>query len=965
MTPFKMTNSSINRALALIIATLFILICDSTLHAQRVGAQLSSREAYVGTPIILQITVENAESFDIPELPKVDGCDFSAAGAPRKSSRISIINGRVNKSQSATYQFLITPRREGKFSIPAIEIMLDGKSEKLEAFSFVATKSEVGDLLFVEVIGGKEQVYVGEPLELKLKIWLKPYRDREKRVELTEGQMWQLISEQSSWGSFRDRMQELAKSNRRMKGQEVLRDNGEGEQRSYYLYELDATVYPNRPGNIDASDVQIVVNYPTELGRRRDSIGDFFDNGPLNSSSLLRQMLDDDFGGSPFRRGLTVSESRPIAVEASVDATRVLPIPTEGRPADYRGAVGQYDIITRATPKHVNAGDPITLNMGIVGTGPMDLVQAPPLATLPVTEDFKVNNQPLAGFSQGETKVFSTTIRPRREGITEIPPIPFSFFDPDQEEFKTVYSDPISIRVDPAESLSLDSIVAAARDNSDESATGLTDDQPNLEIESGDSVLTPMSRPSMFPNWLVYVIAPPSVWLLLLVYVSRHRLSRWMPRVRSAYSTCERDLKRVQNRAQIPDVLAEYLFRRTSTHPSNHAAAIGTLRTAGLRVTANEVESLFSRCLREHPVSDAEHDLEEARNRATELLDTVEAAIREQSKLRLRKKKSKSKKPTRSPAASQSIQRASMLLISVTLTMASPTMGVTLPLDESFGATQQRSTIELDVDQMRAILAEANENYEQGRALADSDTAESQAAYELARTKYQLLIDSGLSNSKLFLNCGNAYLQNGDLGRAAANYQKAVQLTPTDPKAKRNLRFAEYKIRELHGEKTDEVTQLNFSFRSFVPWLRSFNQHITEFVGARQVFALLILSSLVFWGVLVARTLGYRIPIGKIAIVPALLLCVSVASVALTMTEPPEKEGGILVVDHLTLRAGDGENFESVLKLESALGTSVEVLVERNSWVKVKTAKGLVGWVPANQIETGVWIRPPVELASP
>ncbi len=156
-----------------------------------------------------------------------------------------------------------------------------------------------------------------------------------------------------------------------------------------------------------------------------------------------------------------MTSARPIVAEANVDATEVLPVPTDGRPEDYQGAVGRYRIVTEADPTSVNAGDPITLRIGVVGDGPMDLVQAPPLGDIAeITKDFKVEEQSLAGFVQDDTKVFITTIRPRRAGTKEIPAIPFSFFDPKSGQFETVFSRPIPVTVDAAETLSLDAIVS-------------------------------------------------------------------------------------------------------------------------------------------------------------------------------------------------------------------------------------------------------------------------------------------------------------------------------------------------------------------------------------------------------------------------------------------------------------------------------------------------------------------------
>ena len=93
----------------------------------------------------------------------------------------------------------------------------------------------------------------------------------------------------------------------------------------------------------------------------------------------------------------------------------------------------------------------------------MDLIQCPPLVDLPqLTADFKVTNEPLAGVVEGDTKIFTTSIRPRRAGIMEIPAIPLSYFDPASEQFVTVQSEPIRIEVVAAERLAVGSIVGSA-----------------------------------------------------------------------------------------------------------------------------------------------------------------------------------------------------------------------------------------------------------------------------------------------------------------------------------------------------------------------------------------------------------------------------------------------------------------------------------------------------------------------
>ena len=154
--------------------------------------------------------------------------------------------------------------------------------------------------------------------------------------------------------------------------------------------------------------------------------------------------------------GPRITKFRPIVGRAELASVKVKPVPTKGRPDDYRGAVGRYVIATQAGQVAVKAGDPIELKIGIRGTGPMELVQAPPLAIMDeVTRDFKVSDAPLPGFVQGDQKVFTTTLRPRNENVTEIPAIALTFFNPSTGEYETSYSDPIAIQVEPAEVLAL------------------------------------------------------------------------------------------------------------------------------------------------------------------------------------------------------------------------------------------------------------------------------------------------------------------------------------------------------------------------------------------------------------------------------------------------------------------------------------------------------------------------------
>ncbi|QDV85854.1 BatD family protein [Planctomycetes bacterium TBK1r] len=899
-------------------------LLTASVSAANIDARLSTREAYVGSPVTLQVTVSDATDYEQPALPAIDGCDVRSAGSPSQSSQITIINGRRRDSRSVTMQYLITPRREGTFTVPSMSLNVDGKTVTTNAMRFVATKSDTGDLMFVEIAGGKENVFVGQPIDLKLKIWIKPFRDVKTGQTLSEGEMWNMISDSTSWGGFTARMKEMAANNQRPGGQEVLRDDGNSGQRVYYLYEINATVYPKRAGKIDASDVQIVVDYPTALGRSRSPFGSMFGDDMFGGNSMKSRMMNDDFFGSSFGNRMAVVASRPIVGEVSVDATEVRPVPSEGRPANYRGAVGRYRIVTQATPTTVDAGDPITLNIGIAGTGPMELVQAPPLyEQSDLTKNFKVADESLAGFVKDDTKVFSTSIRPRHEGITEIPPIRFSFFDPETETFQTVTSDPIAVTVNKSETLALDAIVGNARNATPGSAGPLANaNLPDFTNQGGKNVLMSHTPRGESNWWWGFVILPPMVWIGVVIAKYRDLIVGRILSFRSPKARCLAAIKRAKSGEEIAQAIALFMLRRGRTRTSWHSRsddaqtlsinAVGVLRVAGIYDVANEAESFLAKCT----TGDAQ-SLEDWAIKATAMVETIDTA--------LANKKTRIKTRKRS-VAKVALHRSLGLVIATAVVM-------------SVGGASASEPLTLSQPQQESLLEEASQAYNQGVSAAQTDSAEAKELLATATSKYQLLVDSGIKNADLFTNLGNAYLQAGKLGHAIANYEKAICLDSGNAHATNNLAFA--------NEKVVGVQALTNSATS----VRALNNRVTALVGASVITWTLGLSSIFFWGLLIVRVVHQSFPVWKWAAVPFALLLISLGSFALTQSNPQMPWNAVVLVDHMSLHAGDGEQFDEVVSVDAAQGHRVEVLTHRGVWAQICTTDGHRGWVHDREIE--------------
>lgn len=893
--------------------------------ASEVDARLSSGQAYVDEPITLQITIENAESYRSPEIPPVDGLQIESAGTPRRSSQTTIINGRVSSRQSVVLQYSVTPMRAGQFEIPALVVPVDGENVRTSPLGFVSTVSQTGDLMLVEIEGKQDKVYVGEPLELTLKIWVKPFRDDELKRSLRESEMWRLFSDRTSWGAFKEALVDLAQQRKRPGGENVIRKNPDGQSQRYYLYEVDTTIYPNKPGKIDASDVRIVMDYPLELrmDRRRSLMDDFF-------GGAMGPPMGDPFN-SAFGSELVISKSRPISATASVDATEVIPLPTEGRPESFQGAVGRYKIEAKTDVRGATAGDPITFQISISGDGPLESIQAPPLSAL--DEGFRIDGQPLAGFIRDGVKYFTTTIRPIDETVTSIPSIEMSFFNPETETFETVETDAIAIDVNAAERLALDSIVGpdTAGSDTEDQADGTTD-----VLSLGESlrawsplkwllanraypaVLDSESSSSLVRWALMLYGFPVALFSIIATVRFRERFRERLPMVwqwfRPARQRAVAQLNDVASPHEIPIVLQRYVEQAFGVHPSKPEpdwhGCLGVLRSSGMSDLAAELESLCYRC-EIKPITSERGDAGNTLERRRTLIADAErwltsAETSRQSRRRIRLTRSRGNP---SNEVRRSIARIGLLGLMMSL-----------PLGEQGELHAESVAVLLEPSQQESLLRDAHETYETATKLTMQDDIETaRETFIVAASKYQTLIDSGIENGGLHANLGNAYFQANQLGHAIAHYRTAQSYRPLDLRTQINLVTAQARV-GLHAQDW------------FVPLIALLLGVLLWWIGGWKLASRWMAGKRLSWGPLIAMVLA----IG--CLVLAVYQATSNAAIA------------IAVVPELELRSGDGESFEAIATLEKVEGRSFPVKQQRGDWWLIQASPETQGWVHENDV---------------
>ncbi len=414
-----------------LVAVLCVTLLCGAAGAAEVSIEVSSPEVYVNVPFTVSIAITNSKTYDPPRLPEIDGLRVVGSLAPSTSSFTKIIKGRISQTETVTIRYRLAAVRSGTFTIPAIAVTADGVEYRTKPTRIVASDTETTDLLFVDVRADREEYCLGERIDLTLEIWLRPYRDRTRQVIFDEEAMFRQVSQSSSFGAFADKLREI-------KVRSEDRKDADGLMRGYFVYMITATVTAQQAGELRFDDVRIVVNYPEQIERSRG----FFDSG------------------------WETVRARPLVAGVEAAPLRIVEPPAEGRPASFAGAVGRFDLRVKASPVDVAVGDPVTLTMTITdrtgGDADLALLQPPPLE--PVAElsrDFRIPTDPLAGVVDDGRKTFTQTIRPRNDGVTRIPPIPFSFFDPIQKRYGTVSSDPIGLTVHPAAVVSDAEIIGA------------------------------------------------------------------------------------------------------------------------------------------------------------------------------------------------------------------------------------------------------------------------------------------------------------------------------------------------------------------------------------------------------------------------------------------------------------------------------------------------------------------------
>lgn len=490
---------------SLVVATTVFVLCmpSRAVLGADVAVEVSPREIYFGESFTLAVQITNARHQTEPILPSMPGASVSPAGTQTTRSF-----GFGRAKSTVLYQYRVTPFAPGTFTVPAFIVTADGEKFSYSGAEVLVQSSEASELLFLELSAPKRSVYVGQRVEVTLHLWVRVYRDKRLGITLSEADMWELIRRTDNrWGGFADSLTEMVRQRQRPRGTERLATTPEGTRASYYVYSIKREFQPGRPGKLDVGDIRVAMKYPRELSRERN-----------RGFGLL-------FGGPQ----LTISRARTVSAVVKSTPVDILPLPTEGQPTTFSGAVGRCTLEVSAKPTEVGVGDPITLTLTLGSQADLESLQPPPLGRVrALTDAFKIPDEPLAGVVDGNVKRFTQTVRARNGQVTEIPPIPLTFFLPETGTYETVYSDPIPLVVSEVARLRPGAIVdsgtpAHAMTQLTETKGGILANYADLDVVRDVSMFT---LAELGQSWAARAVAAPPTLFGVCWIIDRRRVRR-------------------------------------------------------------------------------------------------------------------------------------------------------------------------------------------------------------------------------------------------------------------------------------------------------------------------------------------------------------------------------------------------------------------------------------------------------
>ena len=463
----------------------------------------------------LTITVSGDEDA-APLIPRVPGLVINPEG---QSTSIRQVNGGVTAIFARTYR--VTATHEGTFTIPPIPI---GSGTTAAVTVHVGAAGTTGStragagatgadrgapaqlaralreaMPMMKVVLPKSRLYVGQLVPIQIKAYFRQGVSARLEGPLT---------------AVGDAFTVSGLDKRPTQSEEAVGGVG------YTVLTWNSVL-----GALKSGDYPIGLELPATLNIE-------VQDGDPDMASRLRALfgtrapgsfMDDSAFGNLF--GHVVQKT--ITLKADATPVTVLPLPTDGRPANFSGAVGQFQVVSDLAPATGSVGDPLTFKMTVTGKGNLSRVTSDALHDSALWRVYRTESKVTADDETGLQgfKTFSQPVVPLQAGQLTLPALSFSYFDPEAGRYETRETRPINVTVTPgAGSTQVASSLHAGAAPIGDADNGAGDAlAPDVLVRGGFAATL---EPLVWRPWFIAAAVAPVALMLCAVMLIRRRQLR-------------------------------------------------------------------------------------------------------------------------------------------------------------------------------------------------------------------------------------------------------------------------------------------------------------------------------------------------------------------------------------------------------------------------------------------------------
>ncbi len=357
--------------------------------------------------------------------PAFDKFYILAGPSTSTSSSIQIVNGQMTQTYEFSYTYILEAVEEGQFTICSATARVSNKEYKTNPVEIEVVKGttrqsapsraqqgepaqpsseqESSENIFVDIEFDRQTAYRGQPILATLSIYT--------RTNIAGFEEFKFPAFDGFWNQDVETPNNISFQRVNVNG----RIYNMGVLKKYLLF-------PQRTGEIKIDPFELVVVAQRQGGRP--------------------QSVFDEFFGT--------YQNVRLRLKSNPKTLKIRDLPPNA-PASFTGAVGNFNFEVSVDKSELKTNEAVNLKVRVAGSGNLRLIETPKIEFQSSIEVFDPNTSDrINTTSQGATgsKTFEFVAIPRGPGEFNLGKVSFTYFDPLKEQYKTLESKPIVLKVE-------------------------------------------------------------------------------------------------------------------------------------------------------------------------------------------------------------------------------------------------------------------------------------------------------------------------------------------------------------------------------------------------------------------------------------------------------------------------------------------------------------------------------------